>query len=435
MTSQQAPPDRPTQFPVRSTSLRDLNLLCWGALLTCFVIPFSIVILQSHAPPNGDFAGFYSWGRIIHEYPSGDFYNYPLLQKMCYSVQPRDAGYGPLPYPPYAGLVFVPFAWLPYWAAYLLWSLISIGLYLAGLWMILSRFLRVHAHARSLLIGLAFCFAPFLVDTAANGQLAAVGFLAFAAAVREDDLGHAFRSGLAISVCSYKPTLLVLALPMLLLTRRWRALAGFAVGTAAMSAAATALAGRDVWRGFISTLLSFGHASVKAKSATILILAKYVDLTSFAHAVPGGQSLPVLLAVVAVGGAALAALVRMWWVSTRLDREFQPLMWAATLTWTLVLNIYVPVYDTILVVLAVLLMAESVRRIDDRPLKLWFHWNWALLLACSWFAVTLAAHTGVQVLTLLLISLGLLQLRLLWELKRFPNKAGAASMYIAHGMH
>jgi hypothetical protein len=38
-------------------------------LLLGFVAPFSIIVISGGRPPDGDFAGFYSLGRILNEHP------------------------------------------------------------------------------------------------------------------------------------------------------------------------------------------------------------------------------------------------------------------------------------------------------------------------------------------------------------------------------
>jgi hypothetical protein len=111
-----------------SPSLKDLNQIFWALFLLGFVAPFSIVVISSGRPPDGDFAGFYSLGRILNEHLIKDLYNFELLSRICMEVHPRWGAYGPLPYPPFVGLFFRPFALLPYWVTYLVWVVISLTL-------------------------------------------------------------------------------------------------------------------------------------------------------------------------------------------------------------------------------------------------------------------------------------------------------------------
>ena len=188
--------------------LKELSYIVWGLLLVGFVLPFSIVVINSHRPPDADFAGFYSLGRILNEYSPQELYNYDLQRQICEEVHPQKGQYGPLPYPPFIALIFRPITVLPYWAAYSLWVVASIILYGIGLRIVTARFFPDEHPARSLVFALAYAYFPFTGYTAANGQLAAVGFFAVAVALLEDDRQHSFRSGLALCLCLYKPTIL-----------------------------------------------------------------------------------------------------------------------------------------------------------------------------------------------------------------------------------
>ena len=202
-------------------------------------------------------------------------------------VHPRSGAYGPLPYPPFVGLFFRPFALLPYWVAYLVWVVISLTLYVSGLTLALAQFFPVEPLRRSLVVCLAFSYAHFIIDTAANGQLSAVSLFALVMVLREDDLDHRFRSGLALSACLFKPTLLVLLLPMVLMTRRWRTFLGFVAGAAGLLVTA-AFEGLGIWPVFFHSILSYGKLASGPQASLIRILNKYVDLSSFSGFAPGG---------------------------------------------------------------------------------------------------------------------------------------------------
>ncbi len=403
------PPSQPGRGPTSSAHLEQLNIVCWGVLLFGFVVPFTSIVLASHRPPDGDFAGFYSLGRILNTHPMQDLYNYELQKEVCNQVHARSGAYGLLPYPPFVGIFFQPFALLPYPAAYVLWLGFTLVLYAAGLQLLLDRFLTLDPVRRSLLFCFAFACFPFLIDTAASGQLSAVGFFALAVALCQDDAGHPFLSGLALSLCLYKPTLLVLLVPMLLVTRRFRSLLGFAAGAAVLVGLPTAIGGIGIWAAFLRTLLSFGKAAGGADASTVLILVKYVDLTSFSAFVRGGRSWPGLAILFLAVAAAVAFLLRVWWQSPRHGKPFNALVWAVTITWTLLLNVYVPMYDSILIVLALIVTAAALRQIPLSRIHRAFTLLWILILAGSWFSGWLDGRTGVQLLTLLFAALGVLQ--------------------------
>lgn len=414
-----------------SASLKQLSFICWGLLLAGFVVPFTVVVLLSHRPPDGDFAGFYALGRILNTHPMADLYNYELQKEVCSQVHARSGGYGLLPYPPFVGIFFQPFALLPYSAAYVLWLLMTLALYAAGIKLLLDRFLPLDPVRRSLVICFAFAYCPFLIDTAASGQLSAVAFFVLAAALCQDDAGHPFRSGLLLSLCLYKPTLLILLVPMLLVGRRFKPLLGFATGAAALIALPIAIGGLGIWTVFLRTLLTFGKVAGAAQGTTVLILVKYVDLTSFSSFVHGGRSWPGLTILCFAAAGAAVFLLRFWWMAPRRGRPLNALLWATTITWTLLLNVYVPMYDSILIVLALIVTAAELRQIPGRPMQRAFTAFWVLILAGSWFSGWLDGRTSVQLLTLLFAALGVLEFAALQRIEPAPPGSAHHSAHAA----
>jgi len=422
-------PAQPEQDLASTASLRQLSTICWALLLVGFVVPLTVVVLISHRPPDGDFAGFYALGRILNTHPMADLYNYELQKEVCSQVHARSGGYGLLPYPPFVGMFFQPFARLPYAAAYVLWLLITLTLYAAGLRLLLGRFLPLDPARRSLVFCFAFAYCPFIIDAAASGQLSAVAFFVLSAALVQDNDGHPFLSGLLLSLCLYKPTLLILLLPMLLVTRRFKSMLGFVTGAAALVALPTAVGGIGIWTVFLRTLLSFGKVAGGAQAPSVLILVKYVDLTSFSAFLHGGRS-PVGLAILLLCVACAAAfLLRFWWRAPRMGKPFNALLWAATITWTLLINVYVPMYDSILVVLALIVTAAALRQIPGQPMQGAFRALWILILAGSWVSGWLDGRTSVQLLTVLFAALGMLEF---WALRRMGTIPADSLLHSAH---
>ncbi len=416
----------PSPLPAPSPHLRQLSYLCWALLFLCFVLPFSAIVIASHRPPDGDFAGFYALGRILNTHPMADLYNYELQKEVCSQVHARAGGYGLLPYPPFVGMFFQPFALLPYPAAYILWLILTLALYAASLKLLIDRFLPLDPVRRSLLFCFAFAYSPFLIDTAASGQLSAVAFFVLTIALCQDQADHPFRSGLALSLCLYKPTLLILLLPMLLVTRRFRSLLGFAAGAIVLAALPTAAGGVAIWPVFLRTLFSFGKVATAQAGAT-LYLVKYVDLTTFSAFVRGGRSWPGLAILFLCAAAALLFLLRNWLRSPRCAKPFNALLWAVTITWTLLLNVYVPIYDSTLIVLALIVTAAALRSIPAHPWQRAFRLLWITILAGSWFSGWLDGRTGVQLLTLLFAALGVLQFAALRRLAQSETRVSVPS--------
>ena len=395
-------------------NLKELNVICWGLFLIGLVLPLCVVAALQKQVPDSDFVYFYSMGRILNEYPAERVYDYGLQQQVCTEVHPlKDGKYGPIPYPPFVGTFFRPLARLPYPMAYAIWLGLCLALYVGGIMITTRRYFPDDAVRRSLILCLALSFFSFTFEAFVNGQLSAIGFFALALAVREEDLGHPFVSGLAVSACLYKPPLLLLIVPMLVVTRRFRALLGFAVGAAALALFTVATEGTRVWAGYSDLLLHFGQGATGLHGASFLRLRKYVDFTSFSSLVAGGRSWVGLVLIYGYSCWAGVTLIRLWWNSPKAHRSAGTLTWMATITWTLLLNVYVPRYDSILVVLSIIGTAGVWRTFRETTLSRWLVVITVAILASSWITEEVALASGVQVLTLLIAALGMVQFSML----------------------
>ena len=398
-------------------TLKELNVLCWGLFLAVLVLPL-FVVWQGHRQSeqplvealNADFVYFYGSGRILNEYPAEKLYDYELEKRIWTEIHILKIGtYGPFPYPPFVAILFRPFARLPYSTAYLLWASITLVLYTGGLAVISSRFFPHDPLRQSLIFCFALAFFPFTIETMINGHVSAIGFFALALVLREEDMGRSFLSGLALSACLYKPTLMVLFLPMLFVTRRFKTLLGFGIGAAALLLFTTAVEGTRVWSGYLDLLLNFGRSAAGVTPSSFRWLLKYVDLNAFSALLPGGRSWLGLSMLFGYACWAALSLVRVWWKSVGAGKPVSTLVWATTVTWTLLLNVYSPIYEAIFVVLGIVVTAAVLKNLPQVPLHRWFTPLWLLIFASSWITEELAQAWRFQVLTVSLAAFGMLQ--------------------------
>jgi hypothetical protein len=394
--------------------LRDITLLSWVVCL--FLVTPVIAISQRQTDLRTDFVYFYSLGRIANEHPAYNLYDYRVQQRTFQQVQTLTTSsgitYGPSPYPPYVALLFRPLARVGFTTAQRIWRWCTFAAFVAGIALLLTCFYPRRRHEQLLILAAALSFYPFIVETFLNGQVAVLGFLGFTVALWQQQKHRPFRTGIALSVCLYKPPLLILALPMLLIRRQWRVLAGFIGGTAVLIAIATVVLGARVWTSYFGMLISL--RSIQSK----LNFSMYVDLLAFWSSL---FSAHVLVRDVAFTLSCLVLVyfvVRAWLSSA----DIMPI-WSATLTCSLLVNVYVATYDTIILIPGAIATAQTFSRGAYR----WFLGITAFLLVSSWFAQPLARATRIQILTIALILLGTLQI---WGCLRLHKKeTGSVEQY------
>ena len=398
--------------------LKELNVVCWGLFVIGLIIPASVVLWVRWKLGAGfssllpvDFIYFYGIGQILNHHPAAQLYNYGLQFKTFTDIYPLTENHqvwGRSPYPPFVAKFFSIYARFSFEQAYFLWMGTSFVLYVAGIAAVVKAVLPKDRLRASLIFCFALASPLLLYYNLSVGQLATIAVFSTGFAIYLERRSMPLLGGMALSILTYKPTLLLLIVPMLLLTRRFRTFFGFAAGSAGLIAASTAFAGVQIWPTYARFLQTFaGTAGLHGELA--IKRWDYVDINSFSYALPAGRTWLglTILACVFVGiGAWLATLLHK---SERAGNAARNLAWATILTWTLVMNVYVPVYDTLLIAVSVTLTIGALREVEGLNAT-----GWVILLAIGISAISMKAETiaenhGMQPLTILIVILGVVQ--------------------------
>lgn len=193
-----------------------------------------------------DFRGYYSSALIARQQDFAQVYDAVLqdeYQRLLLYRCPGDrmeAGLRvSMPYLPVFVLLFLPLTGLDFTQSYLIFTLINV----AGLALYLARFTRA---MQVPLGGLRLLQWVICLPALANLYLGQMNLL-LVIAVGEFTLalvgGREKRSGIWLGVMLIKPHTLILLLPGLLVSRRWRILLGFVASAAAILTASLLLAG------------------------------------------------------------------------------------------------------------------------------------------------------------------------------------------------
>jgi hypothetical protein len=404
-----------------------IRFLCLGILgvTILFMVVSFIKSDENHQTWLGkslgaDFAGFYYAGKILNGPTPKNLYDPITQDESYYEILPTLQDKENLPYvhPPIVAWAFRPLARLPYPTAYAIWLVISAGLYGAGLaltWRLVPSIPKDH---RTTAFLLAITFEPCLMECWLGGQLSAFAFFCVALAFYWEQAGRPILSGLALGLCLYKPTLLVLLLPMLVVARRGWNLFGVGLTALGLSLVSLLTVGSQVCFSYFDALRGFtGTATGRGM---VIKDWKYIDLNFFFRNLFGEPTLLGKVLVLVLALAPLTFLIISWWRLDRSGEAYRRLVWASTVTWTMVLNVYMGPYDMILVVLALLWTADIFYRPGNRlePSFPAFKLLVFLVIVLSWITQRpLAERTGFQIITPVLFAMAAFQLRLAWKVR------------------
>jgi len=367
--------------------------------------------LRSGRPLVREFMAFYTVGYVLDRSPEilYDPERFNVMYHWLFPAAPVEVEqlYA---HAPFEALVFRPFALLPFTSALVAWqvfSLVLLGLGFALVWRA-SGSLTWGQLPLALLLMLSF--RPVAVDSIARGQVAALTFFSMAVALWCQRRRHDYWAGAALSLCLSKPTLLGLVLPMLVIGSRRRILVGFGAGTAVLGAVSLLAVG---WRGcadYVAMLFSFGTMATGRR--TSFLLSDYVDLNSFVRTALGGRGQWALVVLAVVAACVMPWLVNLWRVGRRDSEVGCSLTWAATLTWTMLLNVYVAPYDTPMVLLGMVLAAGALRGSSRDAMPRAVRILLVLLYVVPWIPpVPIGGNRTLYLYTPVLVGLGVCQIR------------------------
>jgi len=353
-------------------------------------------------PLGGDFVQFYAAGQLLNQHQPARIYDIPEFSALQHQILPQMAATQMLPfgYPPAVPQLFRPFALLSYRWAYCLWLVFSMTLYAGGLWLLFKNARCAHYRRTAFLLALS---APmYTLETWIGGQLSIIGFSAVVLFIYCFEKRWPLLAGLALGLAAYKPSWIIVPAVVMLLGECWRMLAGLSISTAGMLLASISTAGVDGFRIWLERVRVFGLYATSNEE--ILRRTKYVDLNSFFSILLGPGTVARGIATLAIC-AAFLVLAWGWHRFRYRPHEVQLYLWAATLTSTLLINIYAPVYDTILLVPAAALIARSLSgqsKAKQAALQLWLVVLWLV----PWLTQSWADYARLQMLTIALAGFG-----------------------------
>jgi Glycosyltransferase family 87 len=299
-----------------------------------------------------DFTIFYTAGKIVRLGMWPQLYNDPLQ----YRIQLEFASgvhirKGNLPYnhPPFEALLYVPFTYLSYPAAYILWGLLNALLAISVPWL-----LRPHLpHLPPLPPFLALAFLPVFISLL-QGQdailLMLLYVLAFLAYKRRAD----FAAGCWLALGLFKFHLVLPLVLILLLNRKWKVIYGFTAVGVGLVLTSLAMIG---WR----TALYYPHYiwfTEKVMSRDPIVPPTMPNFRGLLDSVLGWTRFPTLTnALTAVASILLIlSAVRSWRASDPAEPESENLAFSLSLLVTVMVSYHTFPYDWTLLLPASLLI-------------------------------------------------------------------------------
>lgn len=333
-----------------------------------------------------DFVQFYVAGTLAREGGWDALYDVRELERAVARVVPAASGDIPAPlYGPQVALMFAPLSKLPYLDSRWWWCAFSLLLYLSAAAVVIHTTAPLRGHL--VLAYVTLLCNPALALLLSTGQTGGMGAIAWAGAVVAFSKGRMVLFGACLGILTFKPSLLVGALPVLVLLGNWRALMGLVASSVTQVAASLPLTGVDPWLRYFS--------AVRNMSAHYFLTdtvphQKHSLLGFFQLLVDSSVATTALTAVAASG------LLMLWWRHRRSANARWCLPMLAVSTVLLSPHLYV--YDLVVLVPGLLVAADALSRRCATSRERIVAWTgYALLFAP--FSGALAGQSRLQLST------------------------------------
>ncbi|MGV7218750.1 glycosyltransferase family 87 protein [Bradyrhizobium sp. UFLA05-112] len=196
-----------------------------------------------HFRELADFDAFHIVAQRVWLGDVGEVYRLATFGKMQADAAGGTTGVMPWTYPPQFDLLLAPLAWLPVGAAYLLFTAVTLALYLAAL-----RTIARENLAQVLII--SFPALAVTIGCGQNGFLTGALIGLFCLTLRKRPV----LAGLALGAMVIKPHLAIAAAVYLMATRRWTAIIAAATVVLVSSLVCTLVFGPQIWSALVGSV-------------------------------------------------------------------------------------------------------------------------------------------------------------------------------------
>ena len=390
------------------------------------LLGWNLLTAQNGRYANGvgvgaDYLAFYNAGDILNRFGPSRLYDQKLQYDLYHERLPGEPSEASLPFAngPQVAVAFRALATLPYPTSYVLWTILSACVYVAGVLAFCAAAGLKGRHTGVALL-LACAFEPFLVETLHGGQISSVAFALFGLGCLLVTRGLPMSAGFVFGTCCYKPTLLVVLIPALMVTRRWKELAGCSLAILFWAGVCVGVVGVQPCLDHLNLLT---HYATDAGATDGAFRAwKFVDLNTFLTLAGASKLVARAVCVVSLG----LVLYKLRTTSDGYNVDHDRIFLAMVLAWTPLLNGYAGAYDAVLVAGSALLACGVLLRRDGR-LPVTVVWTLIFVALSPWITAHVARGIGVQVFTLALLAWGLAVVRLPLITRR-EQLAGAGSL-------
>lgn len=372
-----------------------------GLRLTVVAVSFFLLLVQTVALTVGvpaalngraGFRSLYTAGYMVRAHQAHNLYDYETSDRFQRDLVSRDDVTVVLDSPAYEALLFVPFAFLKYRAAYIAFFATNLALLGLSIWTLRPFLEKLEEVWRWLPAAVFLCFFPVAAALIQGQDSIVLLTLMLASAVsfyRGRDVG----AGIFLGLTLFKFQFAIPIALLFLFWRRWRIVAGFSVTGVALAAVSLSLAGIGGLRACTPDLL-WGLPLSAAGWPNVEITASTMpNLRCLFHTLAGSSISPGKGELATAG----CSILLIAWVATRTAN------FALALLATLLVSAHGMIYDAVLLVTPLAMVLDARLAVSTGMTRLWSRNIAGMLFVAP--SICFLAGTGYCLLATLMLGL------------------------------
>lgn len=331
-------------------------------------------------PVYSDFRIFMTGIALVQAGHGSELYQFraqDIAQRALYPAT-RLSGLLPFNHLAFELLLYWPLAFLPYHIAIAVWAVLNLGV----IWLI-AWLLNPYTRAISDLTGIPIwlfllAFYP-VVYVLGEGQDSLIFLLLILLSLRAMDADREFLAGVLLALGCFKLHLaLLLGLFILVLGRKWKGLAGFAMGGAAALGVSLLMVGPNLFRDYLNMLRKQEVMTPWGFFPWYMPNFRGFFRWTLGHQLEPGQILPVVFMT-----SVIVAIVAGWLIVRRRIAGNSGLLYSASVLTTILISYHLHVQDLSMAALPMLVVTDWAIRHRITQSKLLPAWITALAISIA----------------------------------------------------
>ncbi len=350
-------------MPFHQKDLRLILFLVFTANITAHLFVFRLAVGKVLAG-HYDFAAYYGATQVIKEGLGKDLYQYETQLRIQQQFSPDRKRPLLFNHPAFEALIYLPFGYVSFGNAYILWSLLNLAILLMIPLALLPYIPNLMGSLRRNLIMMGcLSFFPVFV-TVLQGQDSILLLLTYTLLFVSLKSGHDFRAGFFLGLGAFRFQLTMPFVLAFVFLRRWKLLLGFLTTSGALALVWLSITG---WQGGLKylqllwTMNQGARSTVSGSDPYALRPDVMPNLRGFLHTTLAGRVPEIYITVAVVG---VSALLISWSIAKWMSRAGSGesglnLPFALHCTVAILASYHLHLHDVTLLLLPILLVADD----------------------------------------------------------------------------